>query len=104
MKTRRLRAAFTRPDFTWHFFYLTSWLVFTLVLSGCVSPIALNRAVLAYDEAITSAASKQLLVNIARARHHQPVHFTGVSNIAATFDFRFNAGATPALEDLQAPY
>ena len=28
---------------------------------------------------------------------HQPIHFTGVSNIAATFDFRVNAGATPAL-------
>ena len=28
---------------------------------------------------------------------HQPIHFTGVSNIAATFDFRVSAGATPAL-------
>ncbi|MFO0765740.1 MAG: hypothetical protein U0231_02900 [Nitrospiraceae bacterium] len=32
-----------------------------------------------------------------RAHHHQPIHFTGVSNVAATFDFRVNAGATPAL-------
>ncbi len=40
---------------------------------------------------------KQLLINIARAHHHQPIHFTGVSNIAATFDFRVSAGATPAL-------
>ena len=32
-----------------------------------------------------------------RAHRHQPIHFTGVSNIAATFDFRVNAGATPAL-------
>src|SRR6185437_821475 len=68
-----------------------------LALSGCVSPIALNRAVGAYDEAITSAASKQLLMNIARAHHHQPLHFTGVSNVAATFDFRFSAVDTPAL-------
>lgn len=75
-------------------------LVSLLTLSACVSPIALNRAVGAYDEAITSAASKQLLKNIARAHHHQPVHFTGVSNVAATFDFRFNAGATPALGGL----
>ncbi|SEP00849.1 hypothetical protein SAMN05216316_1445 [Nitrosovibrio sp. Nv6] len=73
---------------------------FLLVLSGCVSPITLNRAVGAYDEAITSAASKQLLMNIARAHHRQPIHFTGVSNVAATFDFRFNAGATPALGGL----
>lgn len=71
-----------------------------LALPGCVSPIALNRAVGAYDDAITSAASKQLLTNIARAHHHQPIHFTGVSNVAATFDFRFNAGGTPALGGL----
>lgn len=68
-----------------------------LALSGCVSPMALNRAVVAYDNAIIDAVSQQLLINIARARHHQPVHFTAVSNIAATFDFRANAGATPAL-------
>jgi hypothetical protein len=71
-----------------------------LALAGCVSPIALNRAVGAYDEAITSAASKQLLMNIARAHHHQPIHFTGVSNVAATFNFSFTAGATPALGGL----
>ena len=68
-----------------------------LVLSGCLSPVSLTRAVVAYDDAITDAQSKQLLINIARAQHHQPIHFTGVSNIAATFDFRFTAGATPAL-------
>ena len=69
----------------------------SLTLSGCLSPIALNRAVSTYDEAVTDAVSKQLLINIARAHRHQPIHFTGVSNIAATFDFRVNAGATPAL-------
>lgn len=66
-------------------------------LPGCLSPVTLTRAVIAYDDAITESQSKQLLVNIARAQHHQPIHFTGVSNIAATFDFRFTAGATPAL-------
>jgi hypothetical protein len=69
----------------------------SLVLSGCLSPVTLNRAVLAYDDAVTDSIAKQLLINVARAQHHQPVHFTGVSNIAATFDFRVNAGATPAL-------
>lgn len=68
-----------------------------LNLAGCLSPPTLNRAVLAYDEAITDALSKELLINIARAQHHEPIHFTGVSNVAATFDFRINAGATPAL-------
>jgi hypothetical protein len=68
----------------------------SLAVTGCLSPITLNRAVMTYDEAITDAISKQLLINIARAHQHQPIHFTGVSNIAATFDFRVSAGATPA--------
>jgi hypothetical protein len=72
-------------------------LLLPLLLEGCASPIALNRAVGAYDDATTNAASKQLLMNIARAYHNQPVHFTGISNVAATFDFRASAGATPAL-------
>ncbi len=67
-----------------------------LAVTGCLSPITLNRAVTTYDEAITDAISKQLLINIARAHQHQPVHFTGISNIAATFDFRVSAGAAPA--------
>ncbi len=71
--------------------------VCSLAMSGCLSPITLNRAVTTYDEAITDAISKQLLINIARAHQHQPIHFTAVSNIAATFDFRVSAGATPAL-------
>ncbi|MEQ1795683.1 MAG: hypothetical protein ABL970_15990 [Nitrospira sp.] len=66
-------------------------------LTGCLSPPTLTRAVIAYDDAMTDSISKQLLINIARAHHHQPVHFTGVSNVAATFDFRVSAGATPAL-------
>ena len=67
------------------------------VLQGCVSPAALDTAVIAYDKATTETLSKQLLLNIARAHQQQPMHFTGVSNIAATFNFQFNAGVTPAL-------
>ena len=79
-----------------------TWLILAgifcnLAVTGCLSPATLNRAVTSYDEAVTDAISKQLLINIARAHQHQPIHFTGVSNIAATFDFRVNAGATPAL-------
>jgi len=69
----------------------------SLAVTACLSPITLNRAVTAYDQAITDAISKQLLINIARAHQNQPIHFTGVSNIAATFDFRVSVGATPAL-------
>ncbi len=80
--------------------YTLLYLISAVILSGCLSPMTLNRAVGVYDEAITNAASKQLLMNIARAHHHQPLHFTGVSNVAATFDFSFSAGATPALGGL----
>ncbi len=66
-------------------------------LQGCFSPIVLDRAVIEYDKAVTEVLSKQLLLNIARAHQHLPMHFTGVSNIAATFNFQVNAGATPAL-------
>ncbi|WP_350113702.1 hypothetical protein [Nitrosomonas sp.] len=74
------------------------WLcLFILItLTGCFSPMALNRAVLAYDDAVTDAVSQQLLINIVRAYHRQPIHFTGVSNIAATFNFQASAGATPS--------
>ena len=71
--------------------------LYSLAVTGCLSPITLNRAVTTYDEAVTDAISKQLMINIARAHQHQPIHFTGVSNVAATFDFRVSAGATPAL-------
>ncbi|MEQ1529183.1 MAG: hypothetical protein ABL925_07695 [Methylococcales bacterium] len=65
-------------------------------LQACFSPLALDHAVIEYDKATTDILSKQLLLNIARAHQHQPMHFTGVSNIAATFNFQVNAGATPA--------
>ena len=66
-------------------------------LQGCLSPMALDRAVIGYDKASSDILSQLLLLNIARSHQHQPMHFTGVSNIAATFNFQFNAGATPAL-------
>ena len=65
-------------------------------LQGCFSPLALDHAVIEYDKTTTDILSKQLLLNIARSHQHQPLHFTGVANIAATFNFQFNAGATPA--------
>ncbi len=72
------------------------WLIGVL-LSGCMSRIALDEAVMAYDEAATDSLSRQLLLNIARARQHLPMHFTGIANVAATFNFQLNVGATPAL-------
>jgi len=76
------------------------WVSLTVLvstLSACLSPIALDRAGMAYNESIADLASRQLLLNIARARYNQPIHFSGISNIAATFNFQANAGATPPL-------
>lgn len=72
-------------------------LAFLACSQGCMSPLALDHAVMAYDQTTSDIQSQQLLLNIARAHQHQPLHFTGVSNIAATFNFQFNAGATPAM-------
>ena len=55
--------------------------------TACASAVALDRAVVAYDTTTADSVSKQLLLNIARARHNQPMHFTAISNIAATYRF-----------------
>lgn len=68
-------------------------------LSGCASPIALHRAVLEYDWTVNRIETELLLLNIARMRYHEPIHFTVVSSIAATFDFRVNTGITGVLTE-----
>lgn len=62
------------------------------LLTGCLSPIAMHRAVIEYDRTVSYVEADLLLLNIARARYHRPVHFTAVSSVAATFDFRTTAG------------
>ncbi len=64
----------------------------SLLSSGCVSPVAMQEAVLKYDWTVNRIETELLLLNIARTRYHEPIHFTAVSNIAATFDFRVNTG------------
>jgi hypothetical protein len=75
-------------------------LVLAIVASsfwGCLSPIELNRTVIAYDAVANDTLARQLILNIARASNDEPLHFTGLSNIAATFNFQVSAGATPPL-------
>ncbi|MYH01650.1 MAG: hypothetical protein F4142_03555 [Nitrospira sp. SB0675_bin_23] len=69
----------------------------SLVWGGCASPVAMHRAVLEYDWTVNRIETELLLLNIARTRYHEPIHFTAVSNIAATFDFRVNSGLTGLL-------
>ena len=69
------------------------------VLSGCVSPIALHQAVLEYDRTTAKIQAEMLLLNIARAKHQEPLHFTAVSSVAATFNFQVSAGILTRLAD-----
>jgi len=66
-------------------------------IAGCASTLALDRAVVAYDTTTADSVAQQLLLNIARARHNQPVHFTGISSVAATYRLSVNAGFGGAL-------
>ncbi len=74
------------------------------MVSGCFSPKALEHVVIAYDESVTKSLVEQLLINIARAHHHKPVHFTAISSIAATFDYQYTMGATPPLGGLDGGF
>jgi len=66
------------------------------LLAGCASTTALDRVVLSYDTSTGDAVAKQLLVNIARARRNEPMHFTTVSSIAATYKFGITGGFGPS--------
>lgn len=68
-----------------------------LFCGGCLPALQLNRTVMAYDTLASDAVSRQLLLNIARAHHDEPLHFTALSNVAATYNYQFSAGATPPL-------
>jgi hypothetical protein len=61
-------------------------------IGGCFGKIALDRAVIDYDTTTAESISKQLLLNIARAHYNQPMHFTAISSIAATYKFSASAG------------
>ncbi|MDP6618412.1 MAG: hypothetical protein QGG90_03130, partial [Nitrospinota bacterium] len=77
-------------------FRLASLFLFPL-LAGCLGPVALHEAVLGYDETISRLDREMLLLNIARKHNDLPSHFTVTSSIAATFDFRTQAGLTGIL-------
>jgi hypothetical protein len=65
-------------------------------ITGCIGTIALDRAVIDYDTTTAQSISKQLLLNIARARYNQPMHFTAISSIAATYKFSTSIGTGAA--------
>lgn len=77
--------------------FVASVLILSVFLSsGCLSPLALHEAVIEYDRTANRIQSDMLLLNIGRAHNFQPLHFTAVSSVAATFDFAANAGIFPS--------
>jgi len=61
-------------------------------LSACVSPTAINTAMVSYDRAVLKAENELLMSNLLRARDDEPMHFTVTPSIAATFNFQVNGG------------
>jgi hypothetical protein len=60
--------------------------------AGCVSPVVMHDAAIAYDRTVSRTATELLLLNIARSRWYHPIHFTAISSIAATFEFSVQGG------------
>src|SRR5262249_5901649 len=56
-----------------------------------------DHAVRGDDTPTTGSVARQMLLNNARARQNQPIHFTAVASIAATYKLSASAGLTPAL-------
>ncbi len=63
-----------------------------LLLSACMGPPALHRAVLGYDEIVSRLESEMLLLNIARSEADLPPHFTAAASVAATFNWTAAGG------------
>ncbi|MCU0919525.1 MAG: hypothetical protein MUF16_04200 [Burkholderiaceae bacterium] len=54
-----------------------------VALAGCVTTMALDRAVVGHDTTTAYSVSKQLLIHIAWAHHNQPMLFTAISGTAS---------------------
>ena len=73
-------------------------------LTGCVGPVALERALPSYDETVSQLQGQSLLLNIARAQHDMPPHFTSTTSIVATFNFETHAGVAANVPSSTAVY
>lgn len=66
-------------------------LSFSLLLPACVSPVALEEAVLTYDRTLSRVRSQTLLMNVARARQGLPLNASEVMALTAAFEFSAEA-------------
>lgn len=69
-----------------HWFVFATTVMATTVISGCVCASTLDHATIEYDKASAQYVSRQLLLNIARARYNEPMHFTTIPSITATYN------------------
>ena len=79
-------------------------LIILISLTGCVSPVPLDRALPSYDETVSQLQGQSLLLNIARARNDMPPHFTTTTSIVATFNFETNASMVGNFPSNKAVY
>src|SRR5690349_17255530 len=71
-------------------------LLIGVAATSCATTTKLDHVVVAYDTTSADSISKLLLLNIARARHDQPMHFTEIANVVATYRFTIGGGVVPA--------
>lgn len=57
----------TRPFASWCIVAMA----LIVALPGCVSPIAINRAIVAYDQSVIQAENELLLINLLRMRDEE---------------------------------
>lgn len=78
-------------------------LALSLTLPACVSPVALEEAVRAYDRTLSRVRSQTLLMNVARARHGLPLNASEVTALTASFEFSAQASVGGVVGPIGGP-
>jgi hypothetical protein len=65
-------------------------------LCGCVSPKALRSDYGNYSEMYADSSNQQLLLNLARESHQDPVYFIQLASISSQYQFTTSVGITPS--------
>lgn len=71
--------------------------VFTLALSGCAFPQALQRVAVDQNVVVARTTDTVALLNILRAREGYPLHFTSFSRLSGNVAFSASAGANTSI-------
>src|SRR5208283_1582096 len=83
------------------------WMVMAacLIFTSCASfgSIALNDAVIKYDDSVLRSEQALLLLNIVRMHDDQPPHFSVTSSIAATFLLSYTGGLNSSFTNNTKP-